>query len=117
MTNTAVIFVAEGCPGGEKAIRKSFTNYIYINLRGRDFRGPNYWFVLRQDTSHNLGTNVSTLNNRASLLPSYPVKAFSISNLYYTNYSSLRYYIKSIFSNKYFILIYLLLYNYLWLRK
>ncbi len=59
MTNTAVIFVAEGCPGGEKTVEKSFTNHIFIELRGRDFRGSNRWFVSRRGASLDPGTDVN----------------------------------------------------------
>ena len=58
MTNTAVIFVEEGCPGGEKAVKKSFTNHISIDLQGRDFRCPNCWFVSRRGASRDPGTDV-----------------------------------------------------------
>ena len=48
MTNTALIFVADRCPGGEMAVEKSFTNHIFIDLQGRDFKGLNWWFVSRR---------------------------------------------------------------------
>ena len=58
MTNTAVIFVAEGCPGGEKAVEKLFTNHIFVDLRGRDFDALNRWFVSRRGASLDAGTDV-----------------------------------------------------------
>ena len=58
MTNTAVIFVADRCPGGEMAVEKSFTNHIFIDLRGRDFKGLNWWFVSRRGASRDPGTDV-----------------------------------------------------------
>ena len=39
-------------------MEKSFTNYIFIDLRGRDFKGPNYWFVSLRGASRDLGTDV-----------------------------------------------------------
>ncbi len=37
---------------------KLFTNHIFIDLRGRDFKGLNYWFVSRRGASRDLGTDV-----------------------------------------------------------
>ena len=59
MTNTAVIFIAERCPGGEITMQKPFINHIFINLGGRDFKGPKYWFVSPRGASRDAGTDVS----------------------------------------------------------
>ena len=61
MTNTAVIFVADRCLGGEITIEKSFTNDISIDLRGRDFKDPNCWFVSTRGASRDAGTDVRYL--------------------------------------------------------
>ncbi len=40
-------------------MEKSFTNDISIDLRGRDFKDPNYWFVSPRGASRDAGTDVT----------------------------------------------------------
>ena len=78
MTNTAVIFVAEGCPGGEKAVEKSFTNHIYADLRGRDFDALNRWFVSRRGASLDAGTDIIFINLKAKPLePIFSIQRYT----------------------------------------
>ena len=45
------------------AVEKSFTNHIFIDLRERDFKGLNWWFVSRRGASRDPGTDVSVQSN------------------------------------------------------
>ena len=38
-TNTVFVFVADWFPGGELAVEQDHIDYVFIDLRGRDFRG------------------------------------------------------------------------------
>jgi len=58
MTKTAVILVADRCPGGEMAVEQWHIDHIFIGLRGRVFRGLNRWFVSRRGASLDPGTDV-----------------------------------------------------------
>ena len=58
ITNTTVIFVADGCPGGEITMEKPFINHIFIGLRGTDFKGPNCWFVSPRGASRDARTDI-----------------------------------------------------------
>ena len=44
-------------------MEKPFINHIFMNLRGRDFKGPNCWFVLPRGASLDVGTDVISLTN------------------------------------------------------
>jgi hypothetical protein len=59
MTNTAVILIADWFPGGEMAVEQWHINNIFIDLRGRDFRGLNREFVSRRRASLDPGTDVT----------------------------------------------------------
>jgi len=39
VTNTVLVFVAGWFPGGELAVEEDHIDYIFIDLRGREFRG------------------------------------------------------------------------------
>ena len=41
-------------------MEKPFINHIFIDLRGRDFKGPNCWFVSPRGASRDAGTDVNT---------------------------------------------------------
>jgi len=42
-------------------MEKSFTKHISIDLRGRDFKDPNCWFVSPWGTSRDAGTDVRSI--------------------------------------------------------
>ena len=48
-------------------MEKPFTNYIFIDLRERDYKGPNYWFVSPRGASHDAGTDVSRTSSGRSM--------------------------------------------------
>jgi len=39
LTNTVFVFVAHWFPGGELTVEQDHIDYVFIDLRGRDFRG------------------------------------------------------------------------------
>lgn len=43
-------------------MEKPFINHIFIDLRGRDFKGPNRWFVSPRGASRDAGTDVSRIS-------------------------------------------------------
>ncbi len=43
-------------------MEKPFINHIVIDLRGRDFKGPNCWFVSPRGASRDAGTDVIYLS-------------------------------------------------------
>ncbi len=48
-------------------MEKSITNHIFIDLRGRDFKDPNCWFVSPRGASRDAGTDVTTIALRSFL--------------------------------------------------
>lgn len=65
ISNPAVTFVTDRCPGGEMTMEKPFTNHIFIDLRGRDFKDPNWWFVSRRGASRDPGTDVINMQQES----------------------------------------------------
>ena len=67
MTNTAVVLVADWFPGGEMAVEQWHIDYIFIDLRGRHFRGLNREFVSRRRASLDPGTDIRKQKIRADI--------------------------------------------------
>jgi len=58
MTNTTVILVADGSSEREMAVEQRHIHYIFIYLRGRDFRGLNRGFVSLHSASLDIGRHI-----------------------------------------------------------